>query len=77
MAKIDYLKLRNCPSCDANWVVVEYEDGTFHSNLPAESEGDYKGAINCYRCPECCTAFPREVYVPPTEQHTHNPFMNP
>lgn len=77
MASIDYLKLRNCPSCDVSWVLREWGDGTFHSNLAMEAEGDYKGAIDCYRCPNCRAAFPREVYVPPQNQHTHTPFMNP
>ena len=79
MAKIDYLKLRNCPSCDVSWVEREWGDGTFHTNLVAETEDDYKGAMNCYRCPNCRAVFPREVYVPPasTQQHTYTPFMNP
>lgn len=77
MATIDYLKLRECPSCGTSLVVVEYEDGTFHTRMCIEAEGDHAKAINCYRCPDCMTAFPREVYVPPENQHSHNPFMNP
>ena len=80
MEKIDYLKLRNCPSCDSNWVILDYGDGTFHSNIVAESESDYRGALDCYRCPDCGAVFPRKVYVPPQppqNQHKDTPFMNP
>lgn len=77
MANIDYLKLRECPSCGVSWVAKEWEDGTFHTRLCIESEDDYKDSVNCYRCPDCRASFPRPIEPLIHHRHTHNPFMNP